>query len=123
VHSGLKGGVEAVGKVAGAAQNRAGDAIERAQDAYVKGAYSSMAMNVGGYLKERLDLGALHEAGFGARGEILQRRRKEARMLLLDLSGPVRARVLLALRETVKDSALADPDMWDCARTRLSASI
>lgn len=47
----------------------------------------------------------------------------EALQRLVTLSKPIRARVLLALREATKDSALSDPDMWRSVRGRLSRLI
>lgn len=55
-------------------------------------------------------------AGFGEVGTKLAQKNKEARVALFDLSGAVRARVLLATREAVKDQVTADPDMCESVK-------
>lgn len=74
-------------------------------------------------MKDRVDLVALRDAGFGRRGHLLRGAKVEALERLVSLSKPIRARVLLALREATKDAALSDPDMWISVRDRLARLI
>mmetsp|Transcript_39332 Transcript_39332/g.113829 ORF Transcript_39332/g.113829 Transcript_39332/m.113829 type:complete len:603 (+) Transcript_39332:98-1906(+) len=69
--------------------------------------------------KDRLDLSMLSGAGFGATGLNLERRRAEAYDAMFVMAGPLRMQLLLALREMVKESAGADPEMPDCVRDQI----
>lgn len=74
-------------------------------------------------MKERVNVSDLKSAGFGAAGAKLKQKRLQARAALLDLSGPVRARVLLSLREMIKNSVVSDPDMCACVKRPLENSV
>jgi len=73
--------------------------------------------------KDKLDMSALQAAGFGAVGPMLQRRKTEAYDSLFVLSSPLRMQLMLALREMVKESAVADPEMPMCVATRIETIV
>jgi len=105
-------------------KERTSTAVTRAKDAYDQGAYSKLAADLGCMIQEKADMAVLQAAGFGAKGlEARRRARVEAISMLFQLSTPIRAKVMLALRESVKELALADPDMWGVARRRFSDAI
>mmetsp|Transcript_44995 Transcript_44995/g.143338 ORF Transcript_44995/g.143338 Transcript_44995/m.143338 type:complete len:515 (-) Transcript_44995:143-1687(-) len=83
----------------------------------------SMGTLLSGFVKERVSLEALQAAGFGATGHLLDNRRKEAYAALFGLSKPLRTKMLLALREMVKEAALSDPEMWGCVRRYIDTSV
>lgn len=65
----------------------------------------------------------LRDAGYGLAGDQYTERKKQAMLGLLRMAGPARARAMLAVRELVKETAVADPDMWTCASTRFKDLI
>jgi len=88
------------------------------------GDYSELHSSIRDYVYERshVNANALKEAGFGIRdkaGKQWEQHKKDAEKKLFELSVPMRAKVLLALRESVKSGLVADPDMCQCVRTRL----
>merc|ERR1740121_450973 len=54
---------------------------------------------------------------------MLQRRKLEAYDSLFVLSGPLRMQLMLALREMVKEAAVADPEMPFCVSNRIEMSV
>eukprot|EP00929_Paragymnodinium_shiwhaense_P076454 TRINITY_DN39314_c0_g1_i2.p1 TRINITY_DN39314_c0_g1~~TRINITY_DN39314_c0_g1_i2.p1 ORF type:complete len:130 (+),score=24.56 TRINITY_DN39314_c0_g1_i2:105-494(+) len=68
-----------------------------AKDYASSGSYMQVGTALSGYVKEKVDLNTLQNAGFGAVGETLHKRRMEARGALFDLSKPVRARMIFGL--------------------------
>ena len=112
-----------VAAAVGGVKDRTSSAVTRAVNAYDAHRYEELRTYLGDIFTDRVDLAALREAGYGAQGALLRGARVEALERLVSLSGPIRARVMLALREAIKDSALSDPDMWDCARWRLESVI
>jgi len=85
----------------------------------VKGLYDAIPL-LG---RERLDIAAMQAAGFGAMGAALQKRKSEAYDMLFVMSSPVRMQTLLALRELVKETAIADPDMPRWCSSRIESMI
>jgi len=49
--------------------------------------------------------------------------RERAKARMLDISAPLRGTMLGNLKELIKDSTLADPDMWQCMRTCTAATL
>uniref|UniRef100_A0A6T0SWT4 Uncharacterized protein n=1 Tax=Alexandrium monilatum TaxID=311494 RepID=A0A6T0SWT4_9DINO len=116
-------------KVAGgvsSARNRVRDGLRGAQERLQTGGgdYAELHRNIRDYVVERshVNVKALQEAGFGIRdkaGAQWDKTKKDAEKKLFDLSVPMRAKVLLALRESVKSGLVADPDMCRCVKTRI----
>mmetsp|Transcript_63397 Transcript_63397/g.163120 ORF Transcript_63397/g.163120 Transcript_63397/m.163120 type:complete len:453 (-) Transcript_63397:87-1445(-) len=76
--------------------------------------------------REKVDLQALRDAGYGVRKDASDRYAKvklNGQGALFDLSVPVRARVLVGLRESIKSVAVADPDMCECVRSRVEGLV
>mmetsp|Transcript_10286 Transcript_10286/g.21792 ORF Transcript_10286/g.21792 Transcript_10286/m.21792 type:complete len:466 (-) Transcript_10286:69-1466(-) len=106
------------------AQDRSRAAIEKAHARYAReGGVAGLGNQLSGYVKERVDLEGLQEAGFSAVGADLQRRKAQAFDGLFMMSGPVRTKMLLAIREMVKEAAVADPEMWGCVRRRIEHTV
>jgi len=121
----LSGAHAAVRGAASGARNRVQSHIKTAQDKFQNGDYTDLHRSIRDYVVERsnANIDALKEAGFGMHdqaGEMWERRKKEAEKRLFEMAAPVRAKVLLALRESVKGGLVADPDMCECVKTRLS---
>jgi hypothetical protein len=106
-----------------AARNRAeqaGVAIARAKEAYSKG---ELGDALSGVVKANVDIQSYAEAGYGLVGEKLAKRKMDAKVGLISMAKPVRAKMLLAIREALKSSAVADPDMWKCCSRRIQDGI
>lgn len=101
------------------------DSLKRAQEKMqTAGDYTELHKTVAEFVIERshVNVNALKDAGFGIRdkaGAQWEKSKKDAEKKLFDLSVPMRAKVLLALRESVKSGLVADPDMCQCVRTRM----
>jgi len=105
-----------------AAQQQAAAALSPHMEAAQRG-LSQVADQFPLLSKDRLDMAALQAAGFGAVGPILQRRKIEAYDSLFVLSEPLRMQLMLALREMVKDAAIADPEMPGCVSNRIEMAV
>lgn len=110
------------GEAAYAAKFSAGTALTAA-GMQARSGYKQFANALPALTKDRLDFVALQAAGFGSIGLGLQKRKMEAYDALFFLSGPLRMQLLLALREMVKDRAVADPEMPDCVATRIETAV
>jgi hypothetical protein len=102
-----------------------GQALGKA-GARIQGMRENANEKLGNYklvMKEKIDSTAMRSAGFGDIGAKLAERRRVAQEALLNLSGPLRAKVMLALRENVKGAALADKDMPVCLKRKLGGGI
>lgn len=117
-------GAEAASSAGLAARHAAQKAREHTEAAVVarKEQYLEVKQYLGA-LKERVDVNVLRDAGFGRKGRFLRGAKVEALERFVSLSKPIRARVMLALRESTKDAALSDPDMWICVRERTGRLI
>ena len=112
-----------VAAAVGGVRDRTNSALTRAAQAYEAHHYEELRTYLADFFTDRVDLKALRDAGYGRHGALLRGAKSEALERLVSLSRPIRARVMLALRETIKDAALSDPDMWNCARWRLESVI
>jgi hypothetical protein len=74
-------------------------------------------------VKERVNVDALKEAGYGMVGDKYEKSKIAAKVALLDMARPVRARMLFGIRESIKNMAVADPDMWMCCSRRIQDGI
>lgn len=52
-----------------------------------------------------------------------QSRQDKAAQDFLDITEPIRRQMVVKVREVVKESVLADPDMWKCVRSGLAAAV
>ncbi|CAJ1347804.1 unnamed protein product, partial [Effrenium voratum] len=120
-----------VGSALATARDRAGSAVAAApaagdpqpEEAKESGRYQGVRQHLVDFFEERrMAVAHLREAGFGRRA-LLKGAKTEALDRLVSLSKPIRSRVLMALRESMKDVALADPDMWSSARLRIASLI
>jgi len=83
----------------------------------------AVGANIAGFLQEHVDISALKDAGFGATGFQLESYKRDAFKSLFSLSGGMRTKMLLALREMVKETMVSDPDMPGCIRRRMEHAI
>jgi len=107
---------------AASAGERLSGARNRVQE-QLQGNYANL-QSLNTYVQDRsnVNVSYLKEAGYGIRdkaGVRWDQTKKDAEAKLFDLSGPVRAKVLFALKENVKNGLVADPDMFNCVKTRL----
>mmetsp|Transcript_35130 Transcript_35130/g.63791 ORF Transcript_35130/g.63791 Transcript_35130/m.63791 type:complete len:469 (+) Transcript_35130:66-1472(+) len=112
---------ETAGTVLEKAQNQAGNVLEKAQN--LVESRHALGDSLKGLLSEGVDLQELKDAGFGMAGNAYRERKTKATLALLNLGTSARVKVLMAVREYVKDAAVADPDMWSCASTRIKDLI
>ena len=112
-----------VAAAVGGVRDRTNSALTRAANAYEAHSYEELRTYLADFFTDRVDLKSLRDAGYGRHGSLLAGAKVEALERLVSLSGPIRARVMLALREAIKDASLSDPDMWECARWRLESVI
>jgi len=97
--------------------------LKRAQEIYKTGDYARLPTQLHELVREKADVGALKEAGFGAAGAALAERKKRAHLALFELSAGPRARMLFAIRELVKSQVVADPDMWKWVKGGFEGSM
>lgn len=107
---------------AGDLRSGAGSSLAKAQEA-IRDKRGAITEALSGMVKEGVDLSELKAAGYGMAGSQYNERKKQAALALLHLGSGVRVKVLLAIREALKDAAVADPDMWSCVRTRIEAGL
>ncbi|CAK0905503.1 unnamed protein product [Prorocentrum cordatum] len=97
--------------------------LQGARESVTRGDYKTVGESLGMFVKDKIDSAQMQAAGFGDIGSKLAERRKVAQEALLNLSGPLRAKVMLAIRENVKGAALADKDMPVCLKRKLAGGI
>lgn len=112
--------LEAARERVNARAGQAKDALVSAKEKYKKG---ELGDALSGVVKANVDIGAYAEAGYGLVGAKLAKSKMEAKVQLLHMSKPVRAKLLFAIREALKSNAVADPDMWKCCSRRIQDGI
>jgi len=118
------GAIDRGKQAARAAKERVDSRLAQSQQMWENGDYNKVMETVRGFVKDRADIGALHDAGFGEKiGARLIEKKRKAKAELIRMSGSARARLLLAIREQVKSIAVADPDMWNCVKTRIAGGL
>jgi len=110
-----------VDTVAGKAIVAAHGSLATAKEAYEK--QGNLGETLAGVFKDRVDVIGLRDAGYGMAGEALRERKVQAKLALMDMAVPVRARMLIGIREVLKSQAVADPDMWSCASSNITSGI
>jgi len=126
--AGMAGVLDNVQQTAARGKDSALAKLERANEAAKEGQYKLLGQTLKDFVKEKhnVNMDALKAAGFyitEESGRAYGKMSTEAKKQLFDIAAPMRAKLLMALREVIKQAVVGDPDMSDCLRVRIGRLV